>query len=236
MLSLDQQNRYRDLYQAQQPNWRPATDVFAEAVADRSRPDSRVLDLGCGRGGLVEQLNPRPLVIGVDPDMVSLVGHRLPRLPRAAAFSHALPFESGVFDIVYATWLLEHLDFPERTLNEVGRVLRPGGVFIFITPNARHPLSVVNRTLGQLGRWQQALVGRAYGRAGDDTFPTRYLANTAGDLQTLAQTAGLSLAHLATVPDPTYLAFTPALFRLTVHAEALLPADRHIHLVGMMEK
>ncbi len=236
MLSLDQQNQYRDLYQAQRPDWRPATDVFAEAVAERGHPDSRVLDLGCGRGGLVEQLTPRPLVIGVDPDMVSLVDHRLPQLPRAAAFSHALPFESGVFDVVYATWLLEHLDFPERTIGEVGRVLQPGGAFVFITPNARHPLSVVNRSLGRLGRWQQAVVGRAYGRAGGDTFPTRYLANTAAALQRLASTAGLSLARLAAIPDPTYLAFTPALFRAMVHAEAILPADRHIHLVGVMEK
>lgn len=236
MLSLDQQNRYRQLYRAQQPGWQPATELFAAAVAERSSLTSRVLDLGCGRGGLVEQLEPRPHVIGIDPDIASLATHRLPDLPRAAAYSHALPFEGSVFDLVYATWLLEHLDFPERTLAEVGRVLRPGGAFVFITPNARHPLSAVNRTLGQLGRWQQALVNRAYGRAGGDTFPTRYLANTPDDLRTLAVAAGLSVTRLTAVADPTYLAFTPALFRMMAEVEAHLPADRGIHLVGVMEK
>lgn len=236
MLSLDQQNAYRQQYQAQNPGWQPATEAFADAVRERVHPTARVLDLGCGRGGLVEQLSPRPLMVGVDPDMESLASHRLPQLPRAAAFSHALPFENDIFDVVYATWLLEHLDLPEQTLSEVGRVLRPGGVFVFITPNARHPLSTFNRNLGRLGRWQQALVNRAYGRAGGDTFPTRYLANTVEDLQRLARRAGLSLAHLAAIPDPTYLAFTPTLFKLMSRAESYLPADRHIHLVGVMEK
>lgn len=236
MLSLDRQNRYRQLFRAQQPGWQPATELFATAVAQRSSPTSRVLDLGCGRGGLVEQLEPRPRVFGVDPDQASLTSHRLPGLPRAAAYSHALPFESGVFDLVYATWLLEHLDTPDRTLAEVARVLRSGGAFIFITPNARHPLSAVNRTLGRLGRWQQTLVSRAYGRAGDDTFPTRYLANTPDDLRELAAAAGLRVTHLSAISDPTYLAFTPALFQMMVQVEARLPVDRHIHLVGMMEK
>lgn len=236
-MSLEDQNRYRERYRTRKPGWEPATEQFATLIEASLSPTSRVLDLGCGRGGLVEQLtNPTPNIVGVDPDIISLIEHRLPDLPRAAAFSHALPFRSQTFDLIYATWLMEHLDLPVDTLREVARVLRPGGRFIFITPNARHPLSAFNRWLGRLGRWQQKIVNRAYGRAESDTFPTRYRANTPAVLDELAIEGGLRLDELLMVADPSYLAFSPTLFRVMCWLEEMLPPDRHIHLVGIMEK
>ncbi|MFW6098202.1 MAG: methionine biosynthesis protein MetW, partial [Chloroflexota bacterium] len=85
MLPLDRQNTLREQYRRRHPQWRPATEVYAELVRQNLRPDSRVLDLGCGRGGLVEQLeHPLRLIAGVDPDHRSLREHRLP-LPCARA-------------------------------------------------------------------------------------------------------------------------------------------------------
>lgn len=235
MLSLEQQNALREQYRRQRPGWRPATEVYAALVRAHLAPQARVLDLGCGRGGLVEQLDhPLTLLAGVDPDLASLAAHRLPLLPRAAAFSEALPFADGRFHVVFASWLLEHLPRPLATLREIRRVLRPGGAFIFITPNARHPLAQLNRGFGRLGVWQQWLVARLYGRAGADTFPTAYRANTAADLRALSGRSGFHVHALHALPDPTYLAFTPSLFRLACALEARLAADRHIHLVGVL--
>lgn len=237
MLSLDRQNAYREQLRAEQPGWQPATEVFAGLVRDHLRPESRLLDLGCGRGGLVEQLDhPAGQMAGVDPDLASLREHRLPAMPRALAGSGDLPFAASSFDVVTASWLLEHLPDPRATVSEVGRVLRPGGVFIFITPNADHPLAWVNRAAGRLGLWQGRLVSRLYGREADDTFSTRYRANTAAVLAALATAAGLSLAELRTISDPTYLAFSPAIFRGVRAVERRLPAARYIHLVGVMQK
>ena len=65
MLSLDRQNKLREQYRQMHPTWRPATEVFADLVRAQLRPESRVLDVGCGRGGLVEQLeHPLPQVVG----------------------------------------------------------------------------------------------------------------------------------------------------------------------------
>ena len=52
MLSLDKQNQWRDVYRAEHPEWRPATEVFARRVREHSKLESRLLDIGCGRGGI----------------------------------------------------------------------------------------------------------------------------------------------------------------------------------------
>lgn len=237
MLSLDKQNELREVYRRLNPGWLPATEVYAAWVRQALRPTYRLLDLGCGRGGLVEQLeHPHAQIIGVDPDMASLRQHRLPRLPRAAAWSDSLPFVTGSFDLVFASWLLEHLAQPVHTLNEISRVLRPGGLFIFLTPNGRHPLAWLNREMGRFARLQGRLVQRLYGRHSDDTFPTYYRANTHAALQQLAGQSNLRLIRLRAIPDPTYLAFTPVLFHLACRLEARLPAERHLHLVGALQR
>lgn len=236
MLSLEKQNQLREQYRRLRPEWRPATEVYAQLVKDYVKPESVVLDLGCGRGGLVEQLeHPLAQVVGVDPDWQSLVEHRLP-LPRTVGISGRLPFAAERFDVVFASWLLEHLAHPAVDLAEIGRVLKPGGVFVFITPNKKHPLSMLNQLFGRFALLQGRLVEWLYGRAADDAFPTRYRANTTAALQTLGAESGLQLITLHTIPDPTYIAFTPLLFRVMCWFETWLRPERRLHLVGVLEK
>ncbi len=80
-LSLDRQNAYRKRYARAHPGWRPATERYEMLIRAHLRPGMTVLDLGCGRGGVLEQLGAaveRP--IGLDPDFASLREHRLPDL------------------------------------------------------------------------------------------------------------------------------------------------------------
>jgi SAM-dependent methyltransferase len=174
--------------------------------------------------------------VGVDPDLASLRKHRLPDLPRLAALSDRLPFRSASFDLIFCSWLLEHLSRPFLTFAEIGRVLRPGGAFVFITPNGRHPLALLNHTLGQVAQIQGWLVSGLYGRSATDAFPTTYQANTGDQLRRLAQAGNLHLATLHAIPDPSYLAFHPLLFRLMCHIEERLSDERKLHLVGVMQK
>lgn len=241
MLSLDQQNLLRQRYRQMNPDWQPATEVYSGLVIQHLQPDNRLLDLGCGRGGLVEQLaHPLEKIVGVDPDHVSLSQHRLsgtnPPFSRVAGLSRQLPFSGETFDVVFTSWVLEHLNHPEDDWRQISRILRPGGLFIFITPNKRHPLANLNRFLGRFKRLQSQLVQRFYGRLPVDSFPTYYRANTAADLGRLATTAGMQLKLLQAIPDPTYTAFSQSLFRLSCWLESRIPADRHVHLVGMAEK
>lgn len=237
MLSLERQNEWRERYRQHHPGWRPATEVFAGRIRDHLRPGDRLLDIGCGRGGVIEQL-PHPLnrTYGIDPDPLSLVEHRLPALPRAVAYSDHLPFQQGSFDVVVAAWVLEHLTDPWATFAAVSDVLRVGGTFVFITPNARHPLAWANKSVGRFGQAQGRLVNTIYGRSESDTFPTIYKANTPRDIARLAAIAKLDVASLELIADPSYLAFNAITFQFTSQLDSVLPPDRRIHMVGVLRK
>lgn len=235
MLNLDRQNSLREQYRQMRMGWRPATEVYADLVREQLRPASRVLDIGCGRGGLVEQLaHPLAQIVGVDPDWQSLREHRLD-LPRVGAMG-ALPFADESFDVAFASWVLEHWAEPERDLREIGRILTPNGTFIFITPNLRHPLIRLNAMLNTFSDLQKPLIANLYDRAEDDTFPVHYRANDPRVLHKLATTCNLQLATLHFIEDPTYLAFTPTLFRLMTQLEKYVPSASRLHLVGVMQK
>ena len=102
----------------------------------------RALDVGSGGGYLSEELARLGFeVSGVDPALASV----------AAAQSHAhetgleidyrvaqaeiLPFPDGSFDLVTCCDVLEHVQELDRTLSEIARVLKPGGIFLYDTIN-----------------------------------------------------------------------------------------------------
>jgi ubiquinone/menaquinone biosynthesis C-methylase UbiE len=209
--------------------------VYQATIRQYLRPGTRLLDVGCGRGGVVEQLLEYECrMVGVDPDICSLAEHRLPAalLPCAAGFSGQLPFHSGSFDLVISSWVLEHLPRPAAAFAEAARVLRPDGHLVTLAPNRWHPVTLLNRLLAWAEPIQTRLVPRLYGRAEEDAFPVYYRANSARRLRQLGVAAGLTPVAIQTVSDPTYLAFNELLFSLSRGLEQLLPAAAWIHLVA----
>ena len=90
-----------------------------------------VLDLGCGVGHSYALLAPRE-TIGVDLDPGALEGQARETV---RADMRALPFGPERFRSVLSVHSLEHVPDPEAVLAEVARVLEPGGVAVFVTPN-----------------------------------------------------------------------------------------------------
>lgn len=233
LLPLDAQNAYRDRYSRLRPGWRPSGDQLETIVRGYVTRDSNVLDLGCGRGGVAEVIwRDVRLAAGVDADMASLTGHRAKGMPVVRAVAENLPFPSDSFDVVVSVWVLEHLADPLEVFIEVRRVLRPGGHFIFLTPNLRNPLMVMNRLGKALPALQRRLVPRVYGRDEADTFPVQYRANTERDIKTYAQASGLQVQEMRVVPDPTYLAMNGILFSASVMSERVMPKGWGVHLLG----
>jgi len=233
VLPLTRQNAFRARYRSMRPKWQASGDQLEALVRDRLTAESHVLDLGCGRGGVVELFwRDVRLAAGLDPDIPSLSEHRAPGMPVIRGVGERLPFVDQSFDLIVCLWVLEHLREPLATLCEVRRVLRPGGHFIFLTPNLRHPLMVANRLGRAVPRLQRRLVPRLYGRSEVDTFPVRYRANTPRAVRALANAAGLEVAELRIVPDPTYLAVNELMFRASVVAERVMPKSWGIHLLG----
>jgi SAM-dependent methyltransferase len=215
------------------PGWRSSGEELDALVLARVTRESSVLDLGCGRGGVMELLwRDVRLAAGIDPDPPSLAEHRAHGMPVVRGVGEGLPFGGASFDVVVCVWVLEHLKEPAAVLSEVRRVLRPGGHFIFLTPNLRNPLLVLNRLGKAAPLIQTRLVSRFYGRRESDTFPVQYRANTVRALTALAARAGLEVAELRVVPDPTYLAVNGFMFTTSVLAERLMPKGWGVHIVG----
>lgn len=95
--------------------------------------DARVLEVGCGAHGLIFFFGARDGV-GVDP----LADHYAKLFPAwqkrartVAAPGENLPFPDGSFDIVLCDNVVDHAESPRRILEEIARVLAPGGMFYF---------------------------------------------------------------------------------------------------------
>lgn len=111
------------------PTWQ--RHVAAYALCAPFLPEGSVLDVGCGIGHSFELLAPRTTV-GLDLDPAVLRGQD--RETRVGDMRQ-LPFADAEFDGMIAVQSLEHVPDPERALAEARRVLRPGGVAVFVTPN-----------------------------------------------------------------------------------------------------
>jgi ubiquinone/menaquinone biosynthesis C-methylase UbiE len=95
----------------------------------------RVLDIGCGTGALLEQLNGRSREIwGLDNSQEALQFCRKRGLTNLVlADATRLPFDSDYFDLVSAIGIIEHVQDDDALLAEIWRVLKPRGVLILLT-------------------------------------------------------------------------------------------------------
>jgi SAM-dependent methyltransferase len=236
MLKLDRQERYRQRYKQIRPGYRPALEVY-KALADRLvNTETRLLDAGCGEGGLTRDYQGTARqVVGVDRYLTPIQSTvELARI--ADADIRTLPFAANSFNLITASWVLEHLEQPQIVFSEFARVLQPGGHLLFITPNAWHYLIWARRLIPN--RVSTPVVDKLYGRGEDYIFPTFYRANTRRDIERFLEPLGFICSQFEYVSDPTYTAFNEVLFRLSVAVEAVLgriPQSR-VHLVGLYQK
>ena len=101
----------------------------------------RVLDVGCGTGGLVRLMTRRGArVWGLDPNAgqleLALAAGAAGDETYIEGVAEDLPFATGAMDIVVFFNSLHHVDDPGKALAETVRVLRPGGLAAIAEPLA----------------------------------------------------------------------------------------------------
>ena len=113
-------------------------DALVEAA--ELTPGLRALDVGCGTGSLVEEVNRRGLrTAGVDaePEMLEVARRKSPRAVLKQASAERLPFKNGWFDRVLFI-LSAHLVDRPRAFAEARRVLGEGGKVVVVTFSPDH--------------------------------------------------------------------------------------------------
>jgi len=165
-------------------------------------PGVRWLDVGCGYQVLPFWAMPeeaqRELVRGVAMLAGVDVDERIKDHPlltcRVAGLGGKLPFRDEVFDLVTANMVVEHIEQPEKFLADMCRVLRPGGRFLFHTPNILFWLMFVAWVTPD--SIKKAIIWRLEQRRAEDVFPTRYTLNTPWKIERLAAQAGFEVEEI----------------------------------------
>jgi len=147
----------------------------------------RVLDVGCGDGAYAVRASREGAdVVGLDRSQFMLQAARARAASAGAvvtwcqAQAEALPFREGTFDVVLAVTALCLVSEPLVALNEMSRVLRPGGALV----------------VGELGRWSLWSLGRRFrGWLGDQFWKTAHFW-TAAELRDILTGAGLRVSDM----------------------------------------
>ena len=138
--------------------WRESSNPYRQYKSERDRKlvlkslqlrdGERVLEVGCGYGWISRALWAAAKVewFGVDRsgEMVRHLHSTSTICPPHASVADAglLPFKDGEFDKVLCTGVLMHIADDERAVQELVRVLRPGGILVCSINNALSPCSL----------------------------------------------------------------------------------------------
>jgi SAM-dependent methyltransferase len=122
----------------------PARAVVWKVVAEHLAPwvpsDGRVLEIGAGYCDWINHIvAARRVAVDIWPDMARYARHGVEALVLDVA--RDLPtLGSAAFDVVLASNILEHFEpgIAASVVDDIGRVLKPGGRFVIIQPNFRY--------------------------------------------------------------------------------------------------
>jgi len=216
--------------------------VFLNRIEACVRPGSAVLDLGAGGGvkfryDLKSKVAPDGQVVGADFDPRVCDN---PLLHRGVVLNgERLPFEDNTFDVVFCRYVLEHVADPAMFLAEVLRVLKPGGSFLFLTPNKWHYVALASRcTPHAFHAWYN----RKRGRDETDTYPTVYRLNSRSAIRRHFRDAGFREDELVMRECcPNYLMLCSPLFLVGVAFERMVNASRifaglRVNILGRFSK
>lgn len=145
-------DRYDASYAERSPGGHTLRTRLAVALELLGEGSGSVLDVGMGPGRLSQELARRGFAVsGVDAsdEMVALARERLPEARERLVQGDLLdlPFPDGSFDAVVATGVLEYVPDKQRAVEELARVLRPGGLAVVSLPNVRAPYVMWRRAV-----------------------------------------------------------------------------------------
>lgn len=207
---------------------------FYSRIGALVEPDHEILDFGAGRGAQVAE-DPHAFrrelkifkgrckhVEGCDVD--GAVSEN-PYIDKAQLIApdEPLPYADDRFDLIFSSWVFEHIDHPETMARELLRIVKPGGYICAMTPNR----------FGYIALAAQLIANKAHvkllrkiqpERKEVDVFPTRYKLNSRGDLKKHFG-EGCLIYSYGVSGDPAYTFNKPILYRVFMALHRLTPSS-----------
>ncbi len=156
-------------------------EEYFESIIAQETPHSVVLDYGCFYGDLYKTLskyNPKKVVgIDISERAIEVAREKYGKFADYYVMdAHKLEFENSTFDFIVGRAILHHLDW-NTAIMEIHRVLKVGGVAIFIEPLGDNPFAKIFRFLTPKARtkdespvsrkqikYADSIMGRSYHR------------------------------------------------------------------------
>jgi ubiquinone/menaquinone biosynthesis C-methylase UbiE len=186
------------------PALRYSEALYEEILSSYVGREKTWLDLGCGHQVLSEWrskeerelVNKCELMVGVDYDYNSLKQNKTVPNRVRVDISH-LPFKENSFDLATANMVVEHLECPDDSFQEIRRVLKPQGIFVFHTPNSLSYLAIIGKLVPSLIK--DKLIFFLEGRKEEDVFKTYYRVNTRQRIAALSDKVGFKIMKVKMV-------------------------------------
>jgi SAM-dependent methyltransferase len=131
---------YREYLEAEERHWwfagrrRILLSMLESVMPAVSGGSRRLLDVGCGSGFLLRDFRRYGRAFGVDANEEAIRACRARGLDVEHVTSSPLPFERESFDVITALDVLEHLEDDVGTIDDLYRLLKPGGVLLVTVP------------------------------------------------------------------------------------------------------
>lgn len=197
------------------PGLRYSQNLYQELLEELIDQHSTWLDLGCGHQVLPDWraeservlIDRCSFVAGIDYDLFSLQHHQtILNLVRGDLTT--MPFRDSTFNLISCNMVLEHVEQVEGLFQEIHRVLKPGGTFVFHTPNKIGYNTIAARLLPEFTK--PFLARLLHGRHEEDIFDTFYHCNTEKQIRPLVRKSGLTTKNIRyLLSTPQFMVFPP---------------------------
>lgn len=168
-------NYYEELYRKLGKSMRSpkAYKPFLECLG--IRPNTKLLDLSCGGGGLLQCLSGREGCFGLDisQNAIQMAKRISPHAQYVVGDAHTLPYKNDIFNYCTTIGSLEHLFDASLALSEVIRVSKNDAKFCIVVPNSNFWIyklfrmkgtnqSNIREKLASLAEWKELLRGNGF--------------------------------------------------------------------------
>ncbi|MBL7048846.1 MAG: class I SAM-dependent methyltransferase [Nitrospira sp.] len=227
------------------PELRYAQNIYEEILVKHCKTGIAWIDLGCGhnllspwRAEKEKELMERPgLFVGFDYDLLSLQKNNT-AANKVRGDMNRLPFASNTFDLITSNMVFEHLQEPDIAFKEIYRILKPGGILIFHTPNSIGYTTVSARLLPEAIKGK--LVEFLQDREEEDIFPTYFKVNSPDAINMVAGHTGFQVDVLKLlVSKPQFIYVPPVVILELLYLRLLMtkPFKKlRTNIIAILEK